>query len=56
MENRILVKADPVLGTPEAWATVLETHDWGYLVHVDGDPDGENGPVDFDGNVLADWD
>jgi len=53
MDNRIKVKANAILGTPEAMATILETHSWGYTVHIDGDDPEWYGPVDKEGEVLT---
>lgn len=50
--DRITVKESAVLGTPEANATIVGFHKFGYIVHVDGDQPGWDGPVDFAGNVL----
>lgn len=49
---RILVKADEILGTEEAMATVKKVHSWGYTVHIDGDDPEWDGPVNFAGEIL----
>ena len=50
--DKIKVKANEILGTPEAMATILETTSYGYIVHIDRDDEDWYGPVDKDGNVL----
>ena len=49
--DRIMVKADPVLGTPDCMATITEVAEWGYYVKVDDEPDYE-GTVDKEGNPV----
>jgi len=51
--DRIKVLAHPVLGTPEAMATILTVESYGYTVHIDGDAPGWFGPISFTGEVLA---
>lgn len=52
--DRIVVKACPILGTPERMGTVMRVPaDRSFLmVHIDGDEVDWFGPVDLDGNVL----
>lgn len=50
--DRIKVLAHPVLGTPEAMATILTVESWGYIVHIDGDAPGWFGPISKEGEVL----
>lgn len=52
--ERIRVKADKVLGTPEAWGTIMAVCDNHYIVHIDGDRPQWNGPVSFEGEVMTD--
>lgn len=50
--DRIVVKADAVLGTDEAMGTILEVEATHYVVHIDGDAPEWFGPVSFEGEVL----
>jgi len=51
--DRILVKENKILGTPEAQASIKEVYSWGYDVVIDGDDPEWWGPVDKDGEVLC---
>jgi hypothetical protein len=51
--DRIKVKAHKVLGTPAAMGTIRKVKKNHYIVHIDGDGEEWDGPVSFDGEVLA---
>ena len=51
--DKILIKADDVLGTSEAMATIVTVHETFYTVHIDGEGPNWFGSVTFDGVVLC---
>ena len=52
--DKITILANEVLGTDACEATIIEVYpeDGVYVVHCDGDPEGDFGPISLEGEIV----